>query len=159
MDMIIGTAFDSGSFFFLAGLIAASMVFIMLGIRWLKLDRHEGFMFIALAAFFLIANLAFLLIESSSTIISSIKLNFTFWHWIALLVGPAVIILYFVFGLYNLLKFEVGEAILKTILGIALIMILYAFGYNWSEIIKSALVLIFCIGWFTLELKDCGDAC
>jgi hypothetical protein len=162
MEIIIGTLiisnlFDSGSFFFLAGLISASMLFALLGIRFLRLNRYEGLMFLAMAVFFMLANVTFLLTESSGTIISGIKLNFTFWHWTAILMGPAVIILYLSFGIYNLLNFRISEAILKTLLAVSLIMILYTVGFNWPAIVKAISVLVFSIGWFALELREAEE--
>lgn len=152
-NLLFGHLFDSGRFFFLAGLIAASMFFILVGIRYLKIRRVEGLMFLAMAIFFFVANVAFLLTESAGTIISGIRLNFSIWNWMAVLMGPAVVILYLSFGIYSLFKFEVSEAILKTILAIALIMILYTVGFNWPTMVKAGCVALFGIGWFTLELK------
>jgi hypothetical protein len=152
-NLLFGHLFDSGRFFFLAGLIAASMFFILVGIRYLKLRRVEGLMFLAMAVFFIVANVAFLLTESAGTIISGIRLNFSIWNWMAVLMGPAVVILYLSFGIYSLFKFELNEAILKTILAVALIMILYTVGFNWPTVVKAGCVVLFGIGWFVLELK------
>ena len=154
MDTLIGNILNSGGHFYLAGLLAASFFFGMIGLRFLKQELFEGLIFVAVAFFFFVANIILVLTESNGMVLSLTGLLETALYWIVFIMGPAVIMLFIILGLYNLLKFEISESLCKIFLGIFLIMILFTVGFNWPELLKAGLVITFLFFWFSFELKD-----
>lgn len=154
MDTVIGHILNSGGHFYLAGLLAASFFFGMLGLRFLKQELFEGLIFIAVAFFFFIANIIMVLTDANGMELTLTGLLNTTLYWIVFIMGPAVIILYVVIGLFNLLKFEISESLCKIFMGVFLIMILFTIGSNWPELLKAGFVITFLFFWFSFELKD-----
>jgi len=156
MGSILGNVFSASSFVYLCGLIAASLFFVMVGIRELRMDRYEGLMYIGLAVFFIFAHGVFLMANSGSSL-NRYWEQINIFEWVALLLGPALILLYLSLGLLSLIKFHLAEALLKIVLGGALIGILYTFGFGWPEAIKALLVIVFGCFWFTIEMNTAGE--
>ena len=73
--------------------------------------------------------------------------------WVILLMGPALIMVYIGFGIFNFIKSKYGHAILKFTLGAILIYLLYLLGPEWSNWIKAVLIVIFSVVWFAIELR------
>nr|MBN2276477.1 hypothetical protein [candidate division Zixibacteria bacterium] len=157
MDILLGNFFSFNSFLYLTGLIAAAFFFAMVGIRELKSDRHEGLVYVALAIFFIAAHVIMLFSNFSSKTISDFNLMPGAWEWLILLLGPALVTLYILFGLFSFVKLHVGEAILKIGLGVSLIGILYFAGLEWPQEVRAMLVIIFGITWFGIELRTVGE--
>jgi len=155
--LFTGNALNLGSFVYLCGLICASLFFVMVGIKALRLERYEGALYICLSAFFIGAHIVFLLTESQHSFLSNFGINLSLDQWVILMLGPSLVILFLGFGLFSMIKLDIAEAVIKIILGLGLIGILYHIGIDWPGIIKAALVMLFSIIWFTIELKTAGE--
>ena len=125
--------------------------------KLLKNDQYEGLILLAVSFFFFGANLIMLFSDNANSIFNSLKLFSGTLHWINFIMGPATIILFFILGVFSLLRFALSEAIFKTLLGIVLMMLIFTIGYNWPDMLKASFVISFTIFWFTLELKESVD--
>jgi len=157
MDTILGNILYSGSYYYLAGLLAASLMFTMIGFRLIKNDQFEGLVFIAFAIFFFAANMFIMLTDNSNTILTSLKVHSGVLHWIIFILGPAVIMLFFFLGLYNLIKFALSEALMKVFTAVILMGLIFMVGYGWPDLVKAGIIVSSTIFWFKLELQDSSE--
>jgi len=157
MEIIIGNFFSLGSFLYLTGLIAAAFFFAMVGFKELKVNRHEGLVYIVLSLFFVGAHAIMMFSNLSNGSASDFNAGPGAWEWAIFLLGPALVILYMIFGFLSFCKMHFGEAVLKIGLGICLIGMLYFAGYHWPPEIKAPLVVLFGLIWFGIELRTDGQ--
>ncbi len=152
MTLSLDIIFSSGSFYLLCGLIIASLFFFMAGIRELKNEQYEGLLYITLGLFFAVTHVAYLFTLPIDNILTILTVQLTFWEWAALIFGPALIALFLVFGIFNLLQTDIRTALIKIFFGLTLLCFLYMLGPQWPADVKGILTLFWCLIWFEVEL-------
>ena len=152
MDFLTGHPFDSKVYFFLTGLIAAALFFIVYGVRELKMRRFEGILYIAMAGFFLFANILFIISSGSHYSLLGYISQITVTGWMIILFAPALIFLYLAFGLFNFARYQFTEGTIKIFIGVAMVVLLYSLGQDWHELVKVSLIVISSVVWFSIEL-------
>ena len=135
------------------GLIAAVLFFAMVGIRELKDNQMQGFLFIVLSLFFACIHLFYLLNVPPDSFMAKPFANLGFWGWLAVLFSTALIGLYLVIGLLNFIMSHFRAATLKIFFGLTLICYLYIVGSNWPVDVKGILTVIWGWFWFEIEIK------
>lgn len=153
MDILLGDIFSTGSFLYLSGLVAASLLFAIIGIRELLINRYEGVLYMGLSLFFIGAHIVFLSAGIGDDSLPGYGTMPNAWEWMILLLGPALILLYLIRGLFSIIKSKFGEAALKTLLGLTLIGLLYLLGLNWYDYIKAILIMAYGVALFGIEIK------
>ncbi len=152
MTLSLDLIFDSPSFYLLCGLIIASLFFLMAGIRELKEQQFEGLLYLVVSLFFAVVHTAYLFCLPIDDILSVLTASLTFFDWAALIFGPALIALFLVFGIFNLLQTNLRTALIKIFFGLTLLCFLYMLGPNWPTDVKGILAMIWCLIWFEVEL-------
>jgi len=145
--------FANASTLLAIGLIAAVLFFAMVGIRELKDNQMQGFLFIVLSIFFACIHLFYLFNLPPDSFMAKPFANFGFWGWLAVLFSTALIGLYLAIGLFNFITSQVRSAALKIFFGLTLICYLYMIGGNWPVDVKGILTIIWGWLWFEIELK------
>lgn len=153
MEKALEYIFAGSSSLILPGLIAAALFFAMAGLREIKENCLEGFLYLALSLFFSLAHFFLLSNTTSASFISQAVAKPGFWDWLVSLLAPALIVLYLGFGLLNILAARFREALVKTFFGLTLACYLYLIGSHWPVDVRGILTLIWCGTWFDLELK------
>ena len=156
MDDLIRHTIGTGAFFFLAGMVMAALFFAMIAIKQLRDNQFEGLLFAGLSLFFLAGHVV-LLLGGSQGECFNFDISLNFWQWAILVLGPAVVLMYLLPGLINLVRLSFAEALLKFFFGITLIAFLYALGTGWPDDIRAMLVILYAVLWFNIELKTVGD--
>ncbi|MFH2034969.1 MAG: hypothetical protein ABIJ45_01090 [Candidatus Zixiibacteriota bacterium] len=157
MDLIFNNILTTGNYFYLCGLIIGSFLFAMIGIRESKAGQIQGILYVAISVFFFCINALYLLSEVNSGLFEGIHSGFSILGWIIFLAGPAVIILYSAFAIFNLIKLDYGIASVKMVIAFMLYGIIYTLGDDISNWIKAAAVLLFTLLWFSIEIKSVDE--
>jgi hypothetical protein len=145
--------FTRTSAIYLSGLMAAALFFAMAGIREIKLEKLDGLLYAALAAFFLAAHFYYLLNLPDKTPLGSSENLAIFWQWIVAVLAPALIALYLVIGLVNFALAHVRTGLVKMFFGLTLVCFLYVLGQSWALDIKGIVTAVWCLVWFDVELE------
>jgi hypothetical protein len=155
MDHILNNIFGHGFLVFLSGLIAAALFFVMVGIRELSDDRKDGFLFVVLGLFFLVAHFFLLmnLPEYSETSAGSIKNLLMVWNWLVTIFAPALISLFILIGIYNFVITQVKIGLTKLFFGLSLGAFLYWLGAGWAIDIRGILTVVWTLVWFDVEFE------
>ena len=157
MDALILETVGTGTFMFLAGMVMASLFFAMIAIKQLRDHRVEGLMFAGLSLFFLTGHALLLLYYCGPGDIINFDRSMSFWQWAVLVLGPVMILMYLLPGMFNFVRLSYAEALLKFFFGISLLAFLYALGTDWPDDVKALMIFMYTILWFNIELKTVGD--
>ena len=145
--------FDNLTFYMLSLMIAASLFFLMAGIRELKDQCFEGLLYITIAMFFIAAHTLLLLNLPIDNTLSMILSRMNLWVWLSMIFAPALIFLFLLFGLYNFIMNNARLGLTKIFFGLTLICFLFMLGTDWPVDLKGIITFLFCIAWFDLELS------
>lgn len=140
-------------FYILCGLIAASLFFLITGIKELKQHCFEGSLYIIIAFFLLAVHILYIFNLPLESPVSFILSDINIWSWAVLIFAPALIILFIIVGLLNFLFANFRMGILKIFFGLTLLFYLYIAGANWAVDIKGIITFVWCLIWFEVELR------
>lgn len=134
-------------------MLAASLFFLMAGIRSMKNVCLEGLLYFTLSAFFIIVHFFYLHNLSIDSPISFLLSQNMFWSWLSTLFAPALILLFISFGLVNftLDYFKVG--MLKIFFGLTLLCYIFMLGSCWAFDVRGIIAILFGFIWFEVELR------
>lgn len=136
----------------LYGLLAAALFFAMIGIRELRDERLDGLLFLAMAGFFALAHLFYLLQLPVDSPLAGIVSQGEIWKWLAFVLAPVLIFLYLMFGLYSFVRYRFRDGLLKLFFGLTLLCYLYMLGQYWAVDVKGILTLTWTLIWLDVEL-------
>ncbi len=153
MEATLSTIYANGSLILMSGLIAAALFFVMVGLRELRDEQMEGFLYLALGVFFFGAHFYYMLNLPDSTPMGGQESIDRVWSWLAVIFAPALIGLFLGIGLYNFVITQVKLGLTKMFFGFSLIAYLYLLGGNWAVDVKGILTVVWTIVWFNVELE------
>ena len=157
MDFLLGNIFSFSTFLYLTGLVMAALIFTQVGIREIRQGHYDGSVYIGLALFFLMAHAVFLFTGKAENTLFSYVTLLNLWSWFVLMLAPALIILYLIFGLVSLIKMKIIDGLIKFFIGGLLVGLLYYLGLEWGEPIKTALIVTSGAVWFFFELRTTNE--
>ncbi len=155
MDQTLNSIFGQASAYLLSALVAASLFFVMVGIREITDHQHEGYLYIVLGLFFLGAHFYLLwnLPAYTDARAGSMQNLMLVWNWLATVFAPALIALFLLIGLYNFVITQVKIGLTKLFFGASLTAFLYWLGQSWAIDVKGILTLVWTLIWFDVELE------
>lgn len=155
MDQTLNIIFSNASAYLLSGLVAASLFFVMVGIRELSDQQHDGYLYVVIGLFFLGAHFYLLMnLPAYSNITAGSMQNLRLvWNWLATIFAPALIALFLLIGLYNFVITQVKIGLTKLFFGVSLTAFLYWLGQSWAIDVKGILTLVWTLIWFDVELE------
>lgn len=152
MTPAIEIMLSSSTFYMLAGLVAASLFFLMVGIRELQGERMEGLLYLVLSLFFAAVHLFYLFTLPIDNILTIVTAQLTFWDWSSLIFGPALIALFISFGLFAIIRTDSRAALMKIFFGMTLLCYLYMLGPDWPTDVRGIIVIVWSLIWVKVEL-------
>jgi hypothetical protein len=138
------------SYFQLAAMLAAALFFFMVAFRELSDDNFYGYFFAAVGIFFLAIHALFLMNIPSA--VSPLN-NLSLWSWLIAFLAPSLIVLYLLFGFFNVLMAKIRVGLVKIFFGLTLFCYLFMLGGGWPIDVRGILVLIWSGLWFGVELN------
>ena len=153
MEQYLAYIHSDSALLILAGLIAASMFFSMAGLRDLFRGYVEGLMYLVVALFFAVVHVYLLLSNLWAEFDAQSLAQASVWGWLLTIAAPALIGLYLLLGVFNLVSARLKEAIIKLIFGLSLAAFLFVLGPNWPLDVHGVMILIWMGLWFHLEIK------
>lgn len=153
MDFLLGNVFSFSTFLYLTGLVLAGLICAQVGIREIRQGHYDGAMYLGLSLFFLMAHAVFLFTGKAENTLFNYVTQLNLWSWVVLLLAPALIILYLIYGLVCLVKMQIIDGLARMFVGALLIGLLYYLGLEWGESVKTALIITFGAIWFFFELR------
>ncbi|MEW5995298.1 MAG: hypothetical protein AB1744_13030 [Candidatus Zixiibacteriota bacterium] len=137
----------------MTALIMGALYYALVAVREIKYGNMRGLLHLMVAVLFGVGHLILLTANSSGGYIRAMLDPPGFWHWLVALGAPALISLYFLFGITSLSNREMREAATRLALGIGLIGLLYFIGNTWAVDIRGFIILFWAALWFRLELR------
>ncbi|KAA3634506.1 MAG: hypothetical protein DWP97_06905 [Calditrichaeota bacterium] len=137
--------------------LSASLFFFMAGIRELKQRCMEGFLYLAIALFFVAAHFVYLFQLPLESVTAYYLHAVNFWSWIVILLAPSMIILFILFGLFAICIDQIRNGLVKIFFGMTLLCYLYMLGPEWSADIKGIIAFLYSLIWFELEIRTTGE--
>jgi hypothetical protein len=155
MDQYLSSFFSQASLYLLSALVAAALFFIMVGLRELADNQHEGYLYIVLGMFFMGSHFYLLLNLPAyqGTDVGTVQNLALVWHWLVTIFAPALIGLFLLLGLYNFVITKVKLGLTKIFFGLSLTTFLFWLGQSWALDVKGVLTLLWTIVWFDVELE------
>jgi len=149
----ISQIFAEAAYFQLTALLTGALFFGMVGLRELRNENLNGYLFAAISIFFLAIHAFFLLnLTPTATLLN----NLGFWEWLVAFFAPALITLYLVFGFFNMLMAKISTGMVKIFFGLTLLCYLFMLGGNWPLDARGIIVLVWSGLWFDVELGLTG---
>jgi hypothetical protein len=152
MERSIAAILIDGSLFQLSCMIGMALFFAIVGLREIRDERPEGYLFLTLSLFFLLAHALFLSNLPTSDYTWQMLSELSFWSWLVLLFAPALITLFLVRGLLNFAMSRSRIGTVKIFFGLTLFCYLYMVGSHWPLDVRGLLTTIWLILLFRLEL-------
>jgi len=156
MDFILGNIFSLRTFIYLAGLIIATLISARIGVKELRRGHSDGSMYIVLSLFFLSTHAVFLFTGRPENTLFSYATQLDILSWFIIMLAPAMIVLYLIYGLFSLFQMKITSGLVKLILAAVLIGFLYFFGREW-EFIKAGITVALCATWFLIEIRTANN--
>lgn len=134
-------------------LVAASLFFLMAGIRSVKEDEPEALLYLSLAFFFFIIHIFYLANFPKDSPIASPLAKWSIWSWMVVLATPALVILYLVLGAVHCMFYRFRQGFYDIFFGGTLACYVYLLGEQWPLDVRAVLTLLWGLTWFKLELN------
>ena len=154
MDQTIARIFADGAFAQLSALLGMSVFFLILGIREIKQEHPQGFFFLVLTLFFLLAHVVQLVSLPDSGPLGNPASGMTVWSWLAVVLCPAIIGLFLIRGVAGVLFSRLREAMVKFFFGLTLLCYIYMVGASWPMDVKGIVTVVWLMMLFRLELVE-----
>jgi hypothetical protein len=158
MNILFGDLFDLGAFMYLTGLLAAGLFFARMAISEIKSDHFDGLAYIPLALFFIGIHIVFLFVGKPQNTLFSFASRLDLISWFVLLFAPALVVLYLLFGLYDFIRMNVQNGLVRLFFGMTLVAFLYLIVPGWPMLFKALLTMLYCGVWVTIEVKTAEEA-
>ncbi len=152
MDQILTDIFADGAVIQVAALLGATLFFLTVGLLEVRDEHPEGFLYLTIALFFVLAHIACLVNLPAHLEATGIVSEFSIWAWMALLLAPALIALYLLRSLLDFAFSRSRRGMVKLFFGLTLLCFLYMLGADWPMDIRGVMTLIWLSMFFKLEL-------
>lgn len=153
MDKLILSLHGNITYYFLCGMIAASLFFLMAGIRELKEICLEGLLYLTTAFFFLAAHFLYLFNLPHTGELAYFLAHLNFWVWVVLIFAPALIVMFIILGLVSFIFENYRGGMTKIFFGLSLLCYIYMLGTTWPVDLKAIVTIVFTYIWFQIELE------
>ena len=137
----------------LIALVTAFLFFLMAGLRSLKHEEPEGFLFLTISLFFLLIHIFYIANFPDISALINPFAGLTTWNWLVLLAAPGLIALYLALGTLHLFLLRFRQGLYNIFFGLTLVCFLYMLGGEWSADVKAILTLTWGSVWLNLELN------
>ena len=151
-DPNLADIFANSTFYQLSGLAGLILLFIVIGIREVRDDCPEGYFYLTVAVFLAVAHAVLLENALSSSPELPFLTNLNVWHWLVVLLAPALIVLFVVRSLVSFVVLDSREALVKLFFGVTLLCYLYMIGVNWPADIRGMLTIVWIGFLFKTEM-------
>jgi len=151
MDQQLASIFANLSSLLLIGALVAALFFAGAGLRELKSGFLQGFLLLSAAVFFVAAHLYYLFnIPEGSRFAAQVG-GLDFWRWGAILLAPALIVIYLLRGIFDLTRRQRQEALTRLFFGLTLLCFVYMVGHAWPSDLKTIVTGFYGFVWFEIE--------
>lgn len=157
MDNVLTEIFADGAALQVVALLGAALFFLTVGLLELRGERPEGFLYLALALFFVTAHTACLINLPAHLEAVGISVEFTLWTWLALLLAPGLIAIFVLRSLFDFVFSRSQEGLLKLFFGLTLLCFLYMLGAEWPMDVRGIMTLVWLSMFFKLEMGTIYD--
>lgn len=144
--------FANSTFYQLSGLAGLILLFVLIGIREVRDDCAEGYFYLTIAVFLAIAHAVLLENALSSSPALPFLANLNVWHWLVVLLAPALVVLFVIRALVSFVTMDGSEGLVKLFFGTTLICYLYMIGINWPADVRGMLTVVWVGFLFKTEL-------
>jgi hypothetical protein len=144
--------FANSTFYQLSGLAGLILFFVLAGIREVRDDCAEGYFYLTIAVFLAIAHAVLLDNALSSSSELPFLANLNVWHWLVVLLAPALIVLFVIRATVSFATLDSREGLVKLFFGVTLLCYLYMLGVNWPADIRGMLTIIWVGFLFKTEM-------
>jgi hypothetical protein len=152
MELELIQIITEGSYLQLSGLLGLVLFFVLVGLREVRNDRPEGYLYLNVAVFLAIAHAVMLANLVAEGLTGAIISDLTLWAWLVVFFAPALVTMFVVRALFNFAISQGREGMVKLFFGVTLICYLYMLGANWPMDVRAALTLIWLAVFFKTEL-------
>jgi len=154
MDQQLASIFANLSSLLLVGALVAALFFAGAGLRELKSGFLQGLLFVGTALFFVAAHLYYLSNIPEGTRFAAAVGDLDFWEWGAMLLAPALIVIYLLKGILELALSARQAALTRIFFGLTLMCFVYMVGRTWPPDVKTILTAFYGLVWFEIERSD-----
>ncbi len=151
MDYSLTHIFYSGSYLLLTSFLAAALFFLMVGYREMREGHLEGLLLVSVAVFFTVAHVYYLLNIPAGSPFAMAAGELSLWSWLAVLFAPALIALFVLVGLVNLLTHHNRLGLVKLFFGLTLLCFLYMLGPDWPQDVRGIVAGLYFFTWYNVE--------
>ena len=153
MDHVLQEIFADAAIVQVAAMLAGALFFLLAGIMEVRDEHPEGFLYLSLALFFAVGHAACLLnLPAHLGNSSKTPMDFGIWSWLALLLAPALIVLYVVRSILDFVLSRAHRGLVKLFFGLTLLCYLFMLGAHWPVDVKGVLTLVWLTLFFKVEL-------
>ena len=152
MTPSLNEAFADGTFWQLSGLVGLGLFFLLAGIREIRDDCAEGYLYLVIAIFLSISHAVMLSSALDCDPRIPILEHLNFWEWLVVLAAPALIVLFIVRALVSFVMATGREALVKLFFGLTLVCFLYMVGANWPTDVRGMLTIVWAAFLFKTEM-------
>jgi hypothetical protein len=142
MTPSLNEIFADTTFWQLSGLVGLVLFFLLAGIRELRDDCPEGYLYLVIALFLAIGHAVMLqnALTCDPRVPALAQLNL--WKWLVVLGAPALIAMFIVRALVSFVMSAGREALVKLFFGLTLLCFLYQVGTDWPTDIRGMLTIV-----------------
>jgi len=135
------------TFYQLSGLLGLALFFVLAGIREIRTECSEGYLYLTVAVFLAVAHAIILENALSCDPRPAALLGLNVWLWLVLLAAPALIVLFVWRSAVSFFALDAREGLVKLFFGLTLLCYLYLVGADWPADVRGLLTIVW-IGFF-----------
>lgn len=135
------------TFYQLSGLFGLALFFVLAGIREIRTECSEGYLYLTVALFLAVAHAVVLDNALSCDPLPPTLAGMNLWLWLVLLVAPALIALFVLRAAVSFFTLDAREGLVKLFFGLTLLCYLYLVGTEWPTDVRGLLTIVW-IGFF-----------
>jgi hypothetical protein len=135
------------TFYQLSGLLGLALFFLLAGIREIRTDCSEGYLYLTVAVFLAVAHAVVLENALSCDPRPPALTGMNLWHWLVVLAAPALIVLFVLRSIFSFIALDGREGLIKLFFGLTLLCYLYLVGADWPADVRGLLTVVW-IGFF-----------
>ena len=152
MTPSLNETFANGTFWQLSGLVGLFLFFFLAGVREIRDDCAEGYLYLVIAIFLAVSHAVMLdsALDCDPPIPPLANLNF--WGWLVVLAAPALIVIFVVRSIVSFAMASGREALVKLFFGLTLLCFLYMLGTDWPTDVRGMLTIVWGAFLFKTEM-------
>ena len=139
------------TFYQLSGLAGLTLFFALAAVREFRNGCLRGDLYLTIALFLALAHAVVLENALTCDPRPQILSHLDLWVWLVVLLGPALIALFFVRSLISFVLTNRHVALIKLFFGLTLFCYLYMLGTNWPVDVRGFLTIVWIVFLFKTE--------